>query len=88
MYMFWGKGSRGERKILMFVKFKDGTTLVWGHPFSRSDLRPFQPMIAGVGILLPVSGCFFLHVHYIVGGQFVSFMNMKHQARRTKGWQG
>ena len=86
--MFWGKGSRVERKILMFVAFKYGTTLVWGHSFCRSDLRPFRPMMVVVRVPVPVSGCFFLHVHSIVGSQFVSFMNMKHQTRGTKGWQG
>ena len=63
LHMFWGRGSRVERKILMFVEFKYGTTLVCGYSFSRSDLWPFRPMMAVVGEPVPVSGCFFLYVH-------------------------
>ena len=39
------------------------------------QVRPmtFQPMIAVVGVLVSVSGCFFFHAHFIAGSQFVSY---------------
>ena len=58
----------------------------WYNPDSGPlflQFRPMtlQPMIAVMGLLVSVSGCFLFHAHFIAGGQFVSFMNMKHQAR-------
>ena len=32
-----------------------------------------QPMIAVVGVVVSVSGCFFFHAHFIAGSQFVSY---------------
>ena len=68
--------------------FENGSNLIQGHFYSRADILLFQPInhsgrstCASVWVFLP-------QAHFKAGSHFVSFMNMKHCIRETKGWKG
>ena len=68
--------------------FENGSNLIQGHFYSRADILPFQPINHGGRSTCARVWVFLSKAHFKSGSHFVSFTNMRHCVRETKGWKG